>query len=177
MQAAGLAASPTGAIQLAYMARNAGAPAGAIADIFSNLPFVQAALKGETLPGFGVPEQLGGGGTPIAKAKETGALVDAALGGSESSPVENTKGTSGSGDTSQAQRANATDGDIFKRGLGVDLPSLTSFTEQQFGGMKDSEKLFLGALYQSETGVPIEQALSDIQKSFVPTGQTSRLSF
>jgi len=60
LEAAGLATSPTGAIQLAYMARGQGAPVEQIRSIFQNLPFVQALLQGKTLPGFGLPEQLGG---------------------------------------------------------------------------------------------------------------------
>ncbi len=164
LEAAGLAASPTGAIQLAYMARNQGAPAGAIADIFSNLPFVQAALKGETLPGFGVPEQLGGGTQPQAGAGVTTGVTQNNAG----------TATAAAGATDGAATG---DGGIFERGLGVELPSLTSITQQQFEGMKDSEKLFLGALYQSETGIPIDQALNDIQRSFIPTAETSRLSF
>ena len=59
LEAAGLATSPTGAIQLAYMARGKGAPVSQIRSIFQNLPFVQALLQGKTLPGFGLPEQLG----------------------------------------------------------------------------------------------------------------------
>jgi hypothetical protein len=166
LEAAGLAASPTGAIQLAYMARNQGAPAGAIADIFSNLPFVQAALKGETLPGFGVPEQLGGGTQPSNNG------VTGAVGGSGGG------GGGGGQSVNSIQGAQPGEsGGIFERGLGVELPSLTSITQQQFEGMKDSEKLFLGALYQSETGIPIDQALNDIQKSFIPTASASRLSF
>ncbi len=262
MEAAGLAASPTGAIQLAYMARNAGAPSGAIADIFSNLPFVQAALAGKTLPGFGVPEQLGGtgGGGGVTADMDSGALVNAALGpegggspssgggagvtsgtstnpgstvdlyslseaelkdlgisrGAEGTTRENTfysgvydpdGNTTGKALKIQGTKTNlqnydvpggvtatptamattsaettstgtaAPTGNIFKRGLGVELPSLTSLTQEQWGGMKSSEKLFLGALYQSETGIPIEQVLGDIQKSFIPTAQTTRLSF
>jgi hypothetical protein len=130
---------------------------------------VQAALKGETLPGFGVPEQLGGGTQP-------------APGGAAISTVNPSGGGTPTGTTPAA--AGATGGSksggsdsIFERGLGVELPSLNSITQQQFEGMKDSEKLFLGALYQSETGIPIDQALNDIQRSFIPTAETSRLSF
>lgn len=69
LQAAGLATGPTGAIQLAYLARNQGAPQDQIRDIFQNLPFVQALLAGQALPGFGVPEQLGG---PSERVSQTG---------------------------------------------------------------------------------------------------------
>ncbi len=60
LEAAGLATGPTGAIQLAFLARGQGAPQEDIAALFQNLPFVQSLLAGETLPSFGVPEQLGG---------------------------------------------------------------------------------------------------------------------
>lgn len=68
-KAAELATGPTGAIQLAYMARNQGAPQQQIHDIFQNLPFVKALLAGQALPGFGVPEQLGG---PSDRVNTTG---------------------------------------------------------------------------------------------------------
>lgn len=60
LEAAGLATGPTGAIQLAFLARGQGAPQEDIAAIFQNLPFIQALLAGETLPSFGLPGQLGG---------------------------------------------------------------------------------------------------------------------
>ena len=60
LEAAGLATGPTGAIQLAFLARGQGAPQAEVASIFQNLPFVQALLSGETLPSFGLPGQLGG---------------------------------------------------------------------------------------------------------------------
>lgn len=60
LEAAGLATGPTGAIQLAFLARGQGAPQAEVASIFQNLPFVQALLAGETLPSFGLPGQLGG---------------------------------------------------------------------------------------------------------------------
>ena len=60
LEAAGLATGPTGAIQLAFLARGQGAPQAEIASIFQNLPFIQALLAGETLPSFGLPGQLGG---------------------------------------------------------------------------------------------------------------------
>ena len=60
LEAAGLATGPTGAIQLAFLARGQGAPQEEIASLFQNLPFIQALLAGETLPSFGLPGQLGG---------------------------------------------------------------------------------------------------------------------
>lgn len=60
LEAAGLATGPTGAIQLAFLARGQGAPQAEVASIFQNLPFIQALLAGETLPSFGLPGQLGG---------------------------------------------------------------------------------------------------------------------
>lgn len=60
LEAAGLATGPTGAIQLAYLARGRGAPQAEIASMFQNLPFVQELLHGQNVPGFGLPEQLGG---------------------------------------------------------------------------------------------------------------------
>ena len=60
LEAAGLATGPTGAIQLAYLARGEGAPHEEVASIFQNLPFVQELLHGQDVPGFGLPEQLGG---------------------------------------------------------------------------------------------------------------------
>lgn len=59
LESAGLATGPTGAIQLAYLARGQGAPQDKIKDVFQNLPFVKALLAGQALPGFGLPEQLG----------------------------------------------------------------------------------------------------------------------
>lgn len=59
-ESSALATGPTGAIQLAHLARGQGAPQADVAAIFQNLPFVQALLRGEALPGFGLPEQLGG---------------------------------------------------------------------------------------------------------------------
>jgi len=60
LEAAGLATGPTGAIQLAYLARGRGAPQAEVASIFQNLPFVQELLHGQDVAGFGLPEQLGG---------------------------------------------------------------------------------------------------------------------
>jgi hypothetical protein len=60
LEMAGLAASPTGAIQLAHLARGQGAPQAEVASIFQNLPFVQELLSGQGIPGFGLPGQLGG---------------------------------------------------------------------------------------------------------------------
>jgi len=109
LEAAGLATSPTGAIQLAYMARGKGAPVAQIRSIFQNLPFVQALLQGKTLPGFGLPEQLGGA---TARTTGTGALGE----------------------------GHVTQGKTF----GVKLPTALGVTEQQFGGLQDTEKEFLG---------------------------------
>ncbi len=60
LEAAGLATGPTGAIQLASLARGEGAPQAEVASIFQHLPFVQELLHGRNVPGFGLPEQLGG---------------------------------------------------------------------------------------------------------------------
>lgn len=60
LEAAGLATGPTGAIQLAHLARGQGAPQEEVAALFQNLPFVQELLHGQNVPGFGLPEQLGG---------------------------------------------------------------------------------------------------------------------
>ncbi len=60
LEAAGLATGPTGAIQLAFLARGEGAPQAEVASIFQHLPFVQELLHGQNVPGFGLPEQLGG---------------------------------------------------------------------------------------------------------------------
>jgi len=60
LEAAGLATGPTGAIQLAYLARGRGAPQAEVASIFQNLPFIQELLHGQDVAGFGLPEQLGG---------------------------------------------------------------------------------------------------------------------
>ena len=60
LAAAGLAATPTGTIQLAHLARGQGAPQAEVASLFQNLPFVQELLSGQGIPGFGLPEQLGG---------------------------------------------------------------------------------------------------------------------
>ena len=60
LEAAGLATGPTGAIQLAFLARGEGAPQAEVASIFQHLPFLQELLHGQNVPGFGLPEQLGG---------------------------------------------------------------------------------------------------------------------
>lgn len=133
LEAAGLATGPTGAIQLAYLARGQGAPQEQIRGIFQNLPFVQALLAGQALPGFGVPEQLGG---PSDRVSQTGA------------------------------------GGLF----GVNLPGLNAVNERQFSGMSASERQFLGALYQAEFGIPIEDALQTIQNSFAPTSNVQPVS-
>jgi hypothetical protein len=133
LEAAGLATGPTGAIQLAYMARNQGAPQDQIRGIFQNLPFVQALLAGEALPGFGVPEQLGG---PSDRVSKTGA------------------------------------GGIF----GLTLPGLNAVSERQYSQMSRNEQEFLGALYQAEFGIPMEDALTSIEKSFTPTQNVQPLS-
>jgi hypothetical protein len=266
LEAAGLATSPAGAIQLAYMARGAGAPAGAIAAMFQNLPFIQAALHGQILPGFtGIPEQLGGGtvgsggsnpvaaampggtssteslsaspvqqavasgnpqlaGAPassVTKATAQSNLVStmAQASGAPSSPRATTafnhKGadgkwyatsaiaaqavkpvaapeTSAAGATMAASvgpqqgtstpKTGAGTSDPsgttidFSRGLGVKMPDLTSMTERQFNGMSDQEKVFMGALYQSENGIPAAAALQQIQKSFIPTVSANQAS-
>ena len=59
LEAAGLATGPTGAIQLAFLARVKGAPQAEVASIFQHLPFLQELLHGQNVPGFGLPEQLG----------------------------------------------------------------------------------------------------------------------
>ena len=60
LEAAGLATGPTGAIQLAHLARGQGAPQEEVASLFQNLPFIQELLSGQNIAGFGLPEQLGG---------------------------------------------------------------------------------------------------------------------
>ena len=132
LEAAGLATGPTGAIQLAYLARGQGAPNDQIKGIFQNLPFVKALLAGQALPGFGVPEQLGG----------------------------------------PSDRVSSTTGGLF----GTVLPGLNSITERQMSGMSASEKHFLGALYQAEFGIPVEDSLQTISNSFLPTSNVQPLS-
>lgn len=93
LEAAGLATSPTGAIQLAYMARGQGAPVEQIRSVFQNLPFIQALLQGKTLPGFGLPEQLGAAtarvtenalaGGMATQGKTFGTVLPSALGVTE----------------------------------------------------------------------------------------------
>ena len=124
MEAAQLATGPAGAIQLAHMARGEGAPQSQILNIFQNLPFVRAATRGEALPGFGVPEQLGGA----------------------------------------SQRTSGKGGAQFAA-----LPGLGGYTEQMYQGMSDFEKVFLGSLYQAEKGIPVDEALAQIRRSFIPT--------
>jgi len=132
LEAAGLATGPTGAIQLAYLARGQGAPNEQIRDIFQNLPFVKALLAGQALPGFGVPEQLGGA----------------------------------------SDRVSSTTGGMF----GTVLPGMNAITERQFSGMSASEQQFLGALYQAEFGIPIEDSLQTISNSFLPTSNAQPVS-
>jgi hypothetical protein len=209
--------------------------------MFQNLPFIQAALKGNILPGFtGLPSQLGGGAIP-----QSGGGTSAAGGGTPASggssgggssqmsvpsgetPV-NVSGTPSSGggqaqgtqsaasflkskgvnSPSQLKPADrstymklkgtgaaspsaadsmaaqvgpaasqaASSGDTnagttidFSRGLGVNMPDTTSITQRGYENMSDQEKVFLGALYQSEKGVPAAQALQQITRSFIPT--------
>jgi hypothetical protein len=132
-EAAELATGPTGAIQLAYMARGQGAPQEQIRGIFQNLPFVQALLAGQALPGFGVPEQLGGASERVSQT-----------------------GTGG----------------LF----GLNLPGLNAVSERQLSQMSRSEQEFLGALYQAEFGIPMEDALTSIERSFSPTQNIQPLS-
>jgi len=81
LAAAGLATGPTGAIQLAYLARGQGAPQAEVASIFQNLPFIQELLHGQDVPGFGLPEQLGGemrrvsGGGGVIEGKNLGVTL------------------------------------------------------------------------------------------------------
>jgi len=128
LEAAGLATGPTGAIQLAFLARGQGAPQEDIAAIFQNLPFIQAFLAGETLPSFGVPGQLGGEFNRV-------------------SPLGNV---------------------IEGQNLGVTIPSTTGVSRTQFQNLTPTEKAFLGALGQSETGTPSNEFLDAIMRSFIP---------
>jgi len=138
LEAAGLATGPTGAIQLAYLARGQGAPQEQVASIFQNLPFVKALLAGEALPGFGLPEQLGG---------------------------TNRRVTSAAGENV-----------IRGQNLGVTIPGKTAVTQQQFEGLNQIERGFLGALGQSETGQAAGDFLEDITRSFLPTTNARALS-
>ncbi len=149
LEAAGLATGPTGAIQLAYLARGQGAPQEEVAAIFQNLPFIQELLHGQNVPGFGRPEQLG----------------------------EPTPRTSGGGGIGQPQRRPAgTGGTIEGQGLGVTIPGKRSVTRQAFGTLSQFEQEFLGALGQSETGQSAQGFLEDMIKSFIPTRQGGAIS-
>lgn len=150
LEAAGLATSPQGAIQLAYMARGQGAPNAEIRDIFQNLPFVQALLNGQALPGFGLPEQLGGEGRTAAIG----------VGGAQASTAGG-----GAAATQSGQNINTILGQTF----GLTLPSRTGITQQQFEGLTDFEKSFLGYLSQAETGQSAQGFLQDVVGSFIPT--------
>lgn len=154
MEAAGLATGPTGAIQLAYLAREQGAPQAEIASIFQNLPFIQELLHGQNIPGFGRPEQLG---------EPTPRVPSGAAGGGGLSQVG-------------ARPPGTPSGAIHGQGLGVTIPGKKSITRQAFGTLSEFEQAFLGALGQSETGQGAAGFLQDIMKSFIPTKPGGALS-
>lgn len=160
LEAAGLATGPTGAIQLAYLARGAGAPHEEVASIFQNLPFVQELLHGQNISGFGRPEQLGG---PMRGDVDVGA-----------GPVP---GTAAKGGVLVPRApAGTPSGAIQGRGLGVTIPGKKSVTRQAYGTLSALEQEFLGALGQSETGQSAAGFLEDIIKSFIPTRTAGAVS-
>lgn len=175
LEAAGLATSPTGAIQLAYMARGQGAPVAQIRSIFQNLPFVQALLQGKTLPGFGLPEQLGGGA-------DTKGLKFGGKGGSDPGIYGQANTVQGRSMARTLAGAGAAPGGNYTvgstRGVGLVLPSELGVTEQQFGGLSGQEQEFLGALHTAETGEGSEQFFQKMLKGFIPTtGSSAALAF
>lgn len=159
LEAAGLATGPTGAIQLAFLARGQGAPNEQIKSMFQNLPFVQALLGDKGLPGFGLPEQFGGASARTGTAPAPGVPVPG--GGIPGVNMTLDPQYSGAG----ALGGRTTTGGTF----GLTLPSKTGITEAAFTGLSDFEKEFLGALGQAETGQGAEGFLADIVKSFIPT--------
>jgi len=58
---------------------------------------------------------------------------------------------------------------ITGKTFGTKLPTKTAITEQQFSGMSDLEKVFLGELEQTETGESANAFLTSVMQSFVPT--------
>ncbi len=144
LEAAGLATGPTGAIQLAYLARGEGARPEEVASICQNLPFVQELLHGQDVAGFGRPEQLG-------------------------EPTPRVSGGGGGLGQVGARPPGTPSGAIHGQGLGVTIPGKKSVTRKSFGTLSQFEQEFLGALGQSETGQSAQGFLEDIIKSFIPT--------